>query len=138
MDKFRAMKLFVRLADLGSFTQVADELNTSKSMVSKEITRLEKSLGARLLHRSTRKLQLTDVGEGYLQRCRQILLEVDDSESYIQERQSRPMGRLRVNAPMALGMNDLAAAFSVFLKQYPEIELDIEPGDALAPEPAKP
>ncbi len=129
MDKFRAMKLFVRLADLGSFTEVADELNTSKSMVSKEITRLEKSLGARLLHRSTRKLQLTDVGEGYLQRCRQILLEVDDSESYIQERQSRPMGRLRVNAPMALGMTDLAAAFSVFLKQYPDIKLDIELGD---------
>ena len=129
MDKLRAMRLFVRVAEMGSFTLVAEELDTSKSMVSKEITRLEKTLGARLLQRSTRSLRLTDVGQGYLERCRKILLEVDDSESYIQEQQSRPMGRLRVNAPTALGINELAPAFAEFLLQHPDVELDIELSD---------
>ncbi len=129
MDKLRAMKLFVRVAEMGSFTQVAEQLNTSKSMVSKEITRLEKSLGARLLHRSTRNLRLTDVGQGYLERCRRILLEIDDSESIIQEQQSRPMGRLRVNAPTALGIDELAPAFSEFLIKHPDVQLDIELSD---------
>jgi DNA-binding transcriptional LysR family regulator len=64
MDKLRAMQLFVRLADLGSFTRVAEYANTSKSMVSKEIGRLEDALGARLLHRATRNVQLTHVGQG--------------------------------------------------------------------------
>lgn len=129
MATLRGMKLFVRLAELGSFTRVAEELDTSKSLVSKEISRLEKALGARLLQRSTRKLQLTDLGQGYLERCRRILLEVDDAESFVQEHQQRPMGRLRVNAPVALGMNELAAAFSGFIREYPDIELNLELGD---------
>ena len=67
MDKLRAIQLFVRVADLGSFTRVAEQVNSSKSMISKEIARLETDLGARLLHRSTRNVQLTHVGEVYLQ-----------------------------------------------------------------------
>lgn len=66
MDKLRAIELFVRLANLGSFTKVAEQTGTSKSMISKEISRLEADIGARLLHRSTRNVQLTPVGEGYL------------------------------------------------------------------------
>jgi DNA-binding transcriptional LysR family regulator len=70
MDKLRAIKLFVRAVDVGSFTAVADELNVTTSMISKEIRRLEEELGGRLLHRSTRGQRLTPIGEGYLQRCR--------------------------------------------------------------------
>lgn len=129
MDRLRAMQLFVRLADLGSFTRVAEEVGSSKSMVSKEITRLEKQLGTRLLNRSTRSLQLTHMGEGYLERCRQILLQVEDADGFIQDMQSRPTGKLRVNAPMGLGMTDLSRAFSAFMQTYPEIELDIQLSD---------
>lgn len=129
MDKLRAMHLFVRLADLGSFTQVAEQQNLSKSLISKEISRLEAQLGARLFHRSTRNLRLTPVGEGYLQRCRALLLQLEDAESYVQELQTGPRGRLKINAPMALGLTDLSRAFSAFMQAYPQIELDIHLGD---------
>jgi DNA-binding transcriptional LysR family regulator len=129
MDKLRALQLFVRLADLGSFTRVAEQTNTSKSMISKEISRLEDSLGARLLHRSTRSVQLTDVGEGYLQRAREILEKLDDAEDFVQDRQAQPKGKLKINAPMALGITDLSGLFAAFMQAYPDIELDIHLGD---------
>ena len=129
MDKLRAIKLFVRLADLGSFTKVADEINASKSMISKEISRLEDNLGARLIQRSTRTLTLTHVGEGYLERCREILMKMDDAESFVQDLQDKPNGKLKINAPMALGMTDLSRLFADFMSVYPDIELDINLSD---------
>lgn len=129
MDKLRAISLFVRVVDSGSFTAAAEELNVTTSMISKEISRLEESIGARLLHRSTRGQQLTEVGAGYLKRCRELLLRVDDAESYVQDMQNNPKGKLRINMPMALGITDLASMFADFMKAYPEIELDIHLGD---------
>ena len=129
MDKLRAIQLFVRLADLGSFTRVAEQSHVSKSMISKEISRLEDSLGARLLHRSTRSVQLTDVGEGYLQRAREILEKIDDADYFVQDRQQQPKGKLKINAPMALGITDLSGLFADFMQAYPNIELDIHLGD---------
>jgi len=129
MDKLRAMQLFVRLADLGSFTRVAEQTNYSKSMISKEISRLEETLSARLLHRSTRKVQLTHIGEGYLQRAREILEKLDEADHFAQQLQQRPQGKLKINAPMALGITDLSNLFADFMRAYPEIELDIHLGD---------
>lgn len=129
MDKLRAIQLFVRLADLGSFTRVAEQTNASKSMISKEISRLEDDLGARLLHRSTRSVQLTDVGQGYLQRAREILEKLDDADNFVQDLQQHPRGKLKINAPMALGITDLSSLFADFMQAYPEIELDIHLGD---------
>lgn len=129
MDKLRAMRLFIRLADLGSFTRVAEQVNSSKSMISKEISRLEADLGARLLHRSTRNLQLTHAGEGYLQRAREILSKLDDADSFVQDLQQNLRGKLKINAPMSLGITDLSILFADFMKANPEIELDIHLGD---------
>lgn len=129
MDKLRAIQLFVRLAELGSFTRVAEQTNTSKSMISKEISRLEDALGARLLHRSTRNVQLTHLGEGYLQRAREILEKIDDADNFVQDLQHHPRGKLKINAPMALGITDLSALFADFMRAYPDIELDIHLGD---------
>lgn len=129
MDKLRAMKLYTRLADLGSFTKVAEELNASKSMISKEITRLEQEVGARLIHRTTRRIQLTDIGEGYLARCRKLLLQMEDADNYVQDMQGSPKGKLKVNAPMALGITDLGVAFADFMADFPEIEMDMHLGD---------
>jgi DNA-binding transcriptional LysR family regulator len=129
MDKLRAIQLFVRLADLGSFTRVAEQTNASKSMISKEISRLEDELGARLLHRSTRNVQLTHVGEGYLQRAREILAKLDDADSFVQDLQQNPRGKLKINAPMALGITELSTIFADFMRAYPDIELDIHLGD---------
>jgi DNA-binding transcriptional LysR family regulator len=129
MDKLRAIQLFVRLADLGSFTRVAEQVNSSKSMISKEIARLETDLGARLLHRSTRNVQLTHVGEGYLQRAREILSKLNDADNFVQDLQQNLRGKLKINAPMALGITDLSHLFADFMKDNPEIELDIHLGD---------
>lgn len=129
MDKLRAMKLFVRLASLGSFTKVAEQTNTSKSMISKEISRLESDLGARLLHRSTRNVTLTHVGEGYLQRAKDILAQVNDADTFVQDLQKNVKGKLKINAPMALGITDLSHLFADFIIAHPEIELDIHLGD---------
>lgn len=129
MDKLRAIKLFVRVVDAGSFTAVADELNVTTSMISKEIRRLEDELGVRLMHRSTRGQQLTSIGEGYLQRCRELLIQMDDADAYVQHMQSNPKGKLRINAPMALGITDLSSMFSAYMKAFPDIELDIALGD---------
>lgn len=129
MNKLRAIELFVRLADLGSFTRVTEQTNSSKSMISKEIARLENGLGARLLHRSTRNVQLTHVGEGYLQRAREILSKLDDANSFVQDLQQDLRGKLKINAPMALGITDLSALFTDFMLAHPDIELDIHLGD---------
>ncbi|MCF6437715.1 MULTISPECIES: LysR family transcriptional regulator [Pseudoalteromonas] len=129
MDKLRAIKLFVRLADLGSFTRVAELTNSSKSMISKEISRLEENLGARLLHRTTRNVKLTHIGEGYLQRAREILAQVEDADQFAQNLQQNSRGKLKINAPMALGITDLATLFADFMQLNPEIELDIHLGD---------
>ncbi len=129
MDKLRAMQLFVRLADLGSFTKVAEQVDSSKSMVSKEIARLEADIGARLLHRSTRNVHLTQAGEGYLQRAREILSKLDDADTFVQDLQQNLRGKLKINAPMALGITDLSHLFADFMQAHPEIELDIHLGD---------
>jgi|TARA_B100000749_G_C18408785_1_gene458136 DNA-binding transcriptional LysR family regulator len=129
MDKLRAISLFVRLADLGSFTRVAEQINGSKSMVSKEISRLEDELGARLLHRSTRNIRLTHVGEGYLQRAREIVAKLDDADNFVEDIQQHPRGKLKINAPMALGITHLSSLFADFMRVYPDIELDIHLDD---------
>jgi len=129
MDKLRAIQLFVRLSDLGSFTRVAEQTNVSKSMISKQISLLEDDLGARLLHRSTRNVQLTHAGEGYLQRAREILEKIEDADNFVQDLQKQPRGKLEINAPMALGITDLSCLFSDFMREYPDIELDIHLGD---------
>jgi len=129
MDKLAAMHLFVRLADLGSFTRVADEMNASKSMVSKKISLLEAELGTRLIHRSTRRVQLTDIGEGYLERCRALLMQMEDADNFVQSQQGAPRGKLRVNVPMALGTLYMGQAFAEFMTLHPEITLDVHQGD---------
>lgn len=125
MDKLRAIQWFVDLADLGSFTKVAVATGASKSMISKEISLLEGYLGARLLHRSTRRIALTAVGEGYLHHCRELLLKLADAESFVQDAQGSLRGKLRINAPMSLGLTDLSRAFADFMAQYRDIHLDI-------------
>ncbi len=129
MDKLRAIQLFVRLADLGSFTKVAEQVGASKSMISKEIGRLEAALGVRLLHRSTRNVQLTHLGEGYLQRAREILCKLEDADDFVQDLQQHPRGKLKINAPMGLGITELSKMFADFMRAYPDIELDIHLGD---------
>ena len=129
MNKLRGMHLFSRLADLGSFAAVGDELGTTPSMVSKEIQKLEQAIGARLVHRTTRSIKLTSIGEGYLTRCREILAQVNDADAYVKQVQNSMQGSLRINVPMVLGMTDLGLVLSDFMRAYPEVKLDIHLSD---------
>ncbi|WP_462152248.1 LysR family transcriptional regulator [Pseudoalteromonas xiamenensis] len=125
MDRLGAMEIFIRLSELGSFTAVAEEANLSKSKISKEISKLEEYVGARLLHRSTRHLQLTSLGMIYLKRCKSILREVEEAHSDIQLIQKRPAGKLKISLPMALGLTELSPIFTEFMRLYPHIELEV-------------
>lgn len=124
------MALFVKVVETGSFKQAAEDMNHSNSMLSKEIDKLEQSVGARLLQRSTRKIQLTEIGQGYLQRCRNILDANQQAMGYVQEMQGQPKGRLKVNAPMTLGITDLGQAFAAFTAKHPHVELEVDLSDA--------
>lgn len=130
MNTLRAMALFVKVAETGSFKQAAEDMNHSSSMLSKEIDKLEQLVGARLLQRSTRKIHLTEIGQGFLERCRKLLAANEDAMDYVQEMQGQPKGRLKINAPMTLGITDLGKAFAAFTAKHPEVELEVDLSDA--------
>lgn len=129
MDKLNAMRIFIRVTETGNFSKTADELNTTPSYVSKQISALEKSLGTRLLQRTTRVLTLTESGQSFLKHCRKIVTQLSIAESEIAELRGTPSGLLRVSMPSVLGDRDSANLCAGFLKQYPEIELDISVED---------
>ena len=129
MESLGALDLFVRVGETRSFTATARQLGISASAVSKAISRLEERLHIRLLHRSTRTINLTPEGELFLERCRRILCEVSAAESEISQLLSAPSGKLRISIPSVaiLFMPKLV----LFKKKYPDIELDIDCSDRL-------
>ena len=95
------LSIFVRTADLGSFAAVAGEIGLTPSAISKIITRIEDRLGVKLLHRTTRRLILTQEGETYLTHGRQILAAIEAAEAEVTAFRGRPRGRIRVNTGTA-------------------------------------
>ena len=129
MDRLAAIEAFVRVAETQSFSDAARLLGTSKSAVSRAVSGLEATLGARLLHRTTRALTLTEVGRGYLERANRILADLAEADSAVSQLQSAPRGRLRVNAPMSFGFLHLAPLLPALLARYPELAVDITMND---------
>jgi len=124
MDKLRAIRFFIRISKLGSFTKVAEEFSVAKSVVSKEIGRLEVNLGAKLLYRSTRSVSLTPMGEAYLLSCEDALVILDEAENYVSSNHP-PSGILKINAPMAMGLTSLNEIAASFIERYPDVKLEI-------------
>lgn len=129
MDKLAAMRVFARVAEMGSFSRVADESDLSSSYVSKLVLQLEDSLGTKLLRRTTRRLQLTEAGAAYLPHCKQILEQMDRADSMVGEWGERPKGRLRINLPLSFALAELGPVMSAFARRYPELELDLNLSD---------
>jgi len=129
MDPISDVAVFVRVAELGSFTRAADALELSKAAVSKSIGRLEKRLGARLLNRTTRKLTLTEAGDAYYHRSAAALAELNNAEQEISQLTQKPRGLLRVTAPTYLGSVTLAPLLREFAMRYPEVSLDLNLND---------
>ena len=123
--------VFVRVADLGSFTKAADALEISKAAVSKYVNRLEQRLGARLLHRTTRRLALTEAGQALYGRSAAALAELGEAEHDVAQLTGKPRGTLRVTAPTYFGSTTLAPRLKEFRARYPEVTLDLDLSDRL-------
>jgi DNA-binding transcriptional LysR family regulator len=131
IDLLDGVAVFVGIIDAGSFTAAARALGHSTSYVSKEITRLEKRLGSRLLNRTTRTISLTDAGRAYYERCRQIVIDAENAERSINQLQESPSGLLRINAPVSFGSKYLLDVLSQFMHRYPEVNMEVEFNDRL-------
>lgn len=129
MDRLAAMHLFVRVAELGSFAAVAQQLNVARSVVTRQIAALEEHLGAKLMARSTRRLTLTSAGSAYLEKCRVILNLVDAAEAGVAEERQALRGPIRLGLPLSYGLKRLAPWLLGFARRYPEVVLDMDYSD---------
>lgn len=125
MDKLTSMRVFERVAKAGSFVGGARELNISRAMATKHIMFLESELRTRLFNRTTRSLSLTDMGVSYLERCSQVLLDIEDMESAITHLQTEPRGTLKISAPPVIGATHITRAVAEFLKIYPDLNVEM-------------
>lgn len=125
MPTLTLMASFASVVKTGSFTAAADELGISKSFVSKQVSELENELGTRLLHRSTRKLSLTDDGANFFKHCDLIVREAERACEEIIDNKNNPRGRIRITLPQSLVITNAANTLLQFQEQYPEIELDV-------------
>ncbi|MSR17103.1 MAG: LysR family transcriptional regulator [Methylococcaceae bacterium] len=119
------MKVFERVAKAGSFVGGARELGISRAMATKHIMFLEGDLRTRLFNRTTRSLSLTDMGVAYLERCSQVLLDIDEMESAITYLQSELRGTLKISAPPVIGATHITRAVAEFLKLYPDLNVEM-------------
>lgn len=124
LDSLGALKVFVKAAEVRSFTIAGQQLSLSSSAVGKAVARLEERLGVRLFHRSTRSITLTQEGHTFLDGCRRIFSELDALESGFAETKGAPQGRLRVSLPL-IGML-MMPTLSQFMSAHPAIELDLD------------
>lgn len=135
MDKLTSMNVFVRVAKAGSFAGGARDLSISRAMATKHIMQLENDLGTRLFNRTTRSLSLTEVGASYLERCQQVLNDVQEMEAEVTQMQTEPRGTLKLSAPPFIGGAHIAHGVSEFLAKHPDLYVDMtlqsSPGDLI-------
>jgi DNA-binding transcriptional LysR family regulator len=125
MDKLVALKVFRRVVELEGFSRAADDLGLSNAAVSKNMKELERELGTQLIHRTTRRLSLTETGQLYFQRICHILDELENAEEKVSNLSAKPRGLLRVTVPMSLGLTHVATAIYQFQAAYPDIQIDL-------------
>jgi len=119
----------VAVVELGSFVKAADALSLSKAAISRHLGQLEARLGVRLLHRTTRRLSLTEEGEVFYARCKALLAEVDEAEAEVTERGGEAVGQVRINAPLTFGILHLAELWGAFKAMHPRVSLEVTLAD---------
>lgn len=125
MDTLDLIRTYLAVVDTDSFTKAGDKLGKSKALVSKHVSELETRLGARLLHRTTRSLGLTEIGRAYYERAQQILADFDGLEEQIRSHSGSPRGMLKLTAPQALGELVIMDLVTAFRRQHPAVTLDV-------------
>lgn len=131
MDRFQEMRTFAAVVEAGSFVRAADVLELSKPAVSRQVAELEARLGVRLLHRTTRKLSLTEEGEVFFTRCRELLAGLEEAEAEVTERSGQAVGVLKVSAPVSFGLLHLAPLWGGFLAANPQLTLELNLSDRM-------
>lgn len=125
MDKLDSLRAFVKVVELGSFSEAGRQLRLSRSAISKYVGDLEESLGVQLLNRTTRHASPTESGQTYFERALSILGDLDAADQAVAQAQSSPRGLLRVNAPMSFGTLQLGPAVADFMVDYPELQIQL-------------
>jgi len=131
MNRSVQMAVFVTIVESGSFVAAADILHMSKAAISRHMSALEARLAVRLLHRTTRRLSLTEEGQIFYQHAKNILSAMDEAESILSHHALAVSGRIRINVPLSFGILHLAPLWADFLRQYPQVSLDISLTDRL-------
>lgn len=131
MDRLQSMRVFTKVVELGSFARAAQQLEISNAVVTRYVADLEAHLGTRLLNRTTRSLSLTDAGETYLQRCQQILEDVEEAESVVAARSQSLSGTLRIVTPVMFGLHLLPDILGRFQALYPDVVFDVQLSDRI-------
>ncbi|HDR9544481.1 TPA: LysR family transcriptional regulator [Burkholderia stabilis] len=129
MDRLRAMRIFVQIVDTGNFSGAAESLGIPAATVTLAVKDLEKTLGVRLLNRTTRSSSLTQDGATYYKVCTRVLAELDEAEALFHDRVNRPQGRLRIDVPPSVGYRILIPNLPKFRDAYPDIQLSIGMSD---------
>lgn len=129
MDRFQEMRAFTAVVDMGSFVGGADALDLSKAAVSRQVADLESRLGVRLLHRTTRRLSLTEDGEVFYARSKDLLASLDEMETEVAERRGHAVGLLKVTAPVSFGLLHLAPLWPAFMAMHPQLRLEVTLAD---------
>jgi len=117
---------FVRVVETGSFARAAERMGLSKPVLSRRVARLEDQLGARLLTRTARGAQPTDIGQSYYSRAANILTELEAAQEVVAEAVTQIAGPIRLTGPLSFGVQYLAPALAEFMREHPRIELDVE------------
>ena len=131
MDRFLEMQTFNAVVDAGSFVKAAEALNMSKAAVSRYVVDMETRLGVRLLHRTTRRLSLTEEGQVFYGRSKELLADLEEAEDEITSRSDAASGLLRINAPFTFGILHLAPRWGAFLALHPKVRLEVTLADRL-------
>jgi DNA-binding transcriptional LysR family regulator len=131
MDRIASMAAFTKVVGAGSFSAAARKMQVSQASVTKQIQELESWLGARLLNRTTRRLNLTEIGAAFYERSTRILEAIEEARNAAGALQTVPRGRLRINAPVSFGLLHLAPAITEFLELHPDVSVEMLVNDRL-------
>ena len=131
MDRVTSLRVFARAASAGSLSAAARQLDMSPAMAAKHVDALEVRLGVKLLHRSTRRLALTDAGASYLDAVQRILAELDEADAAAASQRTLATGLLRLNAPQAYGLRHLAPLLPAFSQAHPAVTVELGLSDAV-------
>ena len=129
MNRIEAMQIYVRVAELASFTQTADTMGLPKASISTAVQQLESELGTRLLHRTTRRVQMTQDGQVFYERCKDLLADMEELQGLFRNEPEALQGRLRVDMPSAVARDVVMPRLPEFLQAHPALEIELSSTD---------